>query len=148
MLSKIKNFLSSKIIIQVHVVTANEIQTIDSKIQKAATGQPDKISNSTKIVTTPKLNSETSETAEFRFVQEEQPADIEGEPSKIFYFTEKFKKDKWVFVSNSLAYDKDAAIDIHVKLLENKNIKQENIKTTLWEGLDASAVRCWSALQK
>jgi hypothetical protein len=82
----------------------------------------------------------------YRFV-EEVKTDRFGQPSTC-YFTEEYEDGRWKFISSTLSFSKTQAMDMHIQLIEARDIVPTFTKTVLWEGLNKEETKAWAQLHR
>lgn len=100
--------------------------------------------------TTPKIVEETIITnrhkSDYRFACDTE-IDHTGEET-VWYFTQEYKKGSWNIVSNSLSRNKEKAMNLHLKIIEQGSLEPRKTRTVLWEGLSKEETKTWVELNK
>lgn len=66
---------------------------------------------------------------------------------KTWYCTEEYKDGRWSHCSDTLAGDKDKAMRLHLKYIEQGTLDPTKTKTVYWEGLAEDEVKTWVLTQ-
>lgn len=83
-----------------------------------------------------------------RFVEERKTDCFGVESSYSVYYTEEYVGGKWSCISDSIKCDREKAIELHLKLLDQVSLKDIKVKTVLWEGLGVEETKTWATLAK
>lgn len=130
MFKKVKLLLASKISINITIIVPAAAEIESTVVPR------------TSIISKPIIVRKS----DFRFASDKK-VEQNGKITE-FYYTEQYTKGKWSWVNHSGSVNKNAAMDLHLLLLEKTTLGPIETKTIHWEGLDKETTKTWVALQK
>ncbi|HET8688459.1 MAG TPA: hypothetical protein VFM18_17750 [Methanosarcina sp.] len=137
-----KKLLTSKIQINIKIVTS------DSEKPKTELQWPSAL-----VMPAPEVVKDTGDDNtvlnknDFRFVSDWKQ-ELTGKVEE-YWYTEILKDGRWHFVPDSLAHNKNKALDLHLQIIERGTVtKPREIKTVLWERITNDQTKTWASLLK
>ncbi len=82
----------------------------------------------------------------YRFVND-YTKNISGKEEE-YWYTEIYENGHWRMVDDTLKFDKQQALDLHLKVIEGTTVQPIKRKTVLWENMPEDKVKTWVAISK